>query len=333
MSVFIMLVELSLIIIVILLIWIIISYRGWKKNLLTALNENSEVVTTSQGEIEYVLKGSGPVILYLHGSPGGYDQGALDTEMWIDEGFSVLSISRPGYLRTPLSTGETFEEQADAIDALLDSLGISKVAILGASGGGPIALHFALRHPNRLSALILMAAVINEYSVDQDAMDSTLARLFLSESIADFGAWLFDVITRRWTTISLKESFKETVKLDSKERDDYVKQIMDIPEQVAWFKRFLRTTCPMTPRMIGFNNDLKLLQQVSFTSLEEIKCPTLVIHGTVDGDVSFSNAEFAASSIPNARLYKLENIGHIVWLGEHVSEMNSEIVRFARENS
>jgi len=139
--------------------------------------------------------------------------------------------------------------------------------------------------------------------VDQEAMDSTLARLFLSDSIADFGAWLYDVITRRWTSMALKEAFKETVNLESKERDEIVKQIMAIPEQVDWVKRFVRTTCPMTPRMIGFNNDLKLLQQVSFTSLEAINCPTLVIHGTVDGDVSYSNAEFAASSIPNARLH------------------------------
>jgi len=314
-----MLLELSLIFLAVLLVWIFISYKGWKRNLLTALNGNSEVAMTSLGEIEYVLTGSGPVLLMLHGSPGGYDQCTLDTEMWIDNGFSLLAVSRPGYLRTPLNTGETFEEQADAIAALLDTLGITKVAILGASGGGPIALHFALRHPDRLSGLILMAAVTNHYTVDQEAMDSLLARLFFSDSIADFGAWLYDLITRRWTTI--------------KEMDEYINQIMAIPEQVTWMKRFVRTTCPMTPRMIGLKNDLKLLQQVSFTDLGAIKCPTLVIHGTVDGDVSFSNAEFAASSIPNAKLYKLENIGHVVWLGEHVSKMNSELIRFLREYS
>ena len=327
-----MLLEISLVFAVLLIVWIFITYKRWKRSLLSALYGNSEIANTAHGEIEYILKGSGPVILFLHGSPGGYDQGAIDMEMWVDEGFSLLSISRPGYLRTPLSTGETFEEQADAIEALLDTLEISKVAILGASGGGPIAIHFALRHPDRISSLILMAAVSNEYTVDQEAMDSTLARIFFSDSIADFGAWLYDVITRRWTSMALKEAFKETVNLESKERDEIVKQIMAIPEQVDWVKRFVRTTCPMTPRMIGFNNDLKLLQQVSFTSLEAINCPTLVIHGTVDGDVSYSNAEFAASSIPNARLYSIENIGHIAWLGEHVPEMNSEIIRFLREH-
>ncbi|MHA2213477.1 MAG: alpha/beta fold hydrolase, partial [Candidatus Thorarchaeota archaeon] len=278
-------------------------------------------------------KGSGPVLLMLHGAPGGYDQGTLDTEMWIDAGFSLLAISRPGYLRTPLSTGETYEEQADAIEALLVTLDIPKVVILGASAGGPIALHFALRHPERLSGLILMAAVSNHYAVNKDQMDSLLARLFLAHSLADFGVWVYDVLTRRWTTQSIKAAFKETVTLESKALDIYIEQIMAIPEQVDWYKRFVRTTCPMSPRMIGINNDLKQLEQVSFTNLEAIKCPTLVIHGTEDGDVSFSNAEFAASSIPNAELHKYENVGHVVWLGEHVSKMNSELIGFLRRCS
>ena len=66
-----MIIELSLVLLAALVVWIYISFRGWKKNLLTSLNENSKVVTTSLGEIEYVLKGSGPVLLVLHGAPGG----------------------------------------------------------------------------------------------------------------------------------------------------------------------------------------------------------------------------------------------------------------------
>lgn len=326
-----MLVELSLVFIVVLLVWIFVSFRGWKQNLLKTLYEGSKIAITSKGEIEYSLQGRGPVLLMLHGSPGGYDQCILDADMWVKEGFSLLAVSRPGYLRTPLSTGETFEEQADAIEALLDTLDISKLAILAVSGGGPIALHFALRHPNRLLGLILMAAVSNEYSVSQEQMDSLLARLFLSGSMADFGAWIYDILTRRSTAWSLKEALKETMIIDSKERDNYVKQVMDIPKQVDWYKRFVRSACPMSPRVIGLNNDIKLLQQVSFTNLEDIKCPTLVIHGTVDGDVSYSNAKFSASSISNARLLSLENIGHVVWLGEHVSRMNSDIIEFLRE--
>ena len=160
-----MLFEISLVFLLLILIWMILTFRRWKQSLSLIQEQGSEISNTSAGEIEYALKGSGPVVLFLHGGPGGYDQGLLESEMWNEGGFSVLSISRPGYLRTPLTTGVTFEEQADAIEALLVSLGISEIVVLGASAGGPVALQLALRHPKRVKALILMAAVSKEYIV------------------------------------------------------------------------------------------------------------------------------------------------------------------------
>ena len=326
-----MLFEITLVFMLLLLVWTIVTYRRWKRSLLSVLESGSEIATTSIGEIEYVLKGIGPVLLFLHGSPGGYDQGLLEWDMWNEEGFSVLSVSRPGYLRTPLSIGPTFEEQADALEALLVSLEISEVAVLGASGGGPIALQFAIRYPERVKSLILMAAVSNEYGVREDAKDSVLGRIFLSSTVADIGAWIFDILSRRWPSLSMKMAFKQTVGLDSNNLNDYVRQVMSIPEQVLWFKRFVRTTAPMSPRMIGLNNDIEKLESISLENVESIKCPTMVVHGTVDLDVSFSNAEFSVNSIPNAKLYSIENVGHVVWLGEHVSQMNLELVEFLRE--
>lgn len=327
-----MLLELAILFTVLLFVWIIITFRRWKRILLSNLYKNSKIATTSAGEIEYALKGSGPVLLMLHGGPGGYDQGLLEQDLWINEGFSYLSISRPGYLRTPLSTGETFEQQADAIAALLDTLGISEVAILGASAGGPPAIHFTLRHPDRVKVLVLVSAVSQEYIVEEGQTDSLLGRIFVSEMMADFGVWIFDILTRRWPAFSLKTMFKEIVDLPSEEINTYVEQVMSDPEQVSWVKKFLQTTCPMSPRMAGLDNDLKQLERVSFTNLKDIRSPTLVIHGTADKDVSFANAEFSASSIPNAKLNRLEGIGHIAWLGKHVSQMNAELVDFVRKS-
>lgn len=327
-----MLFEITLVFMLLLLVWTIVTFRRWKRILLSVLESGSEIATTSVGEIEYVLKGSGPVLLLLHGGPGGYDQGLLDCDMWNEEGFSVLSVSRPGYLRTPLSIGSTFEEQADALEALLVSLGISEVAVLGASAGGPIALQFAIRYPERVKSLILMAAVSNEYSVSEDQKDSILGRIFLSNTAADVGVWIFDILSRRRPSMSMKMAFKQTVGLDSNDLNDYVKQVMSIPEQVLWFKRFIRSTCPMSPRMNGLNNDIEKLESISLENVESIRCLTMVVHGTVDLDVSFSNAEFSANSIPNAKLYSVENVGHVVWLGEHVSQMNLDLVEFLRES-
>ncbi len=323
---------LILILSIILLIWMTYSFRKWKRQLLASLKEKSSIAQTSQGSVEYALRGKGPVILVIHGAPGGYDQGLLAMEKWIEEGFSILAISRPGYLGTPLSVGETYDKQADAIAALLDSLNISKVATFGASAGGPVALNFALRHPERLWALIIIAGVSQPYEVREDQKSSILGRIMLSDSFMDIGVWLFDVVTRRWPSLSLKEMFKENVALDSKKRKSYAESVMANPEQVDWYKRFIKTTSPLSPRKEGLENDLEQLSRVSMQGLERIQCPTLVIHGTADGDVPFSDGEYVADSVPNARMYSLEDVGHIVWLGEHAEKMDQDILDFIREN-
>lgn len=328
-----MLLEISLVFALLLFVWVAVTFRRWKRTLLNSLKMGSRIAETSLGAFEYALHGEGPVLLMLHGGPGGYDQGLLDMEMWVEEGFSVLSVSRSGYLRTPISTAASFEEQADALIALLNILRIERVFVLGASAGGPVALNLALQHPERVGALILVAAVSKKYIVRESQSKSLLGRVFLSSTAADVGVWMYDILTRRWPTLSLKLMFKENVDLDSEGVNSYVKMVMAIPEQISWYKRFIRTTCPMSSRMPGLDNDLMQLERVSFTHLDSIHCPTLVIHGTADMDVSFDNGEYTAAAIPNARLLPLANVGHVVWLGDHVTRMNSEMITFLREAS
>ena len=82
---------------------------------------------TSRGNIEFIFKGNnGPVLLYIHGSPGGCDQNIEPTQK-----YRVLTPSRPGYRRTDISVGKTPEQQADSFKALLDTLEIDKVFIKG----------------------------------------------------------------------------------------------------------------------------------------------------------------------------------------------------------
>jgi pimeloyl-ACP methyl ester carboxylesterase len=71
-------------------------------------------------------------------------------------GFRVIAMSRFGYLRTPLPADASAGAQADAHACLLDALGIERVAIVAASAGAPSSMQFALRHPQRITALVLM---------------------------------------------------------------------------------------------------------------------------------------------------------------------------------
>ncbi len=322
----------SILLVMILLLWSLISFRRWKKELQDILGSNSRVITTPVGPIEYAIVGEGPVIIAIHGAPGGYDQGFFAMRDWIKEGYSILALSRPGYLRTPLDSGSSFEEQAEVVRALMDALNIQRAAIIGSSAGGPVALTFSLRYPDRVWALGLICAITLPYRAENNWLNNVVGRLFASDILLDVGVWLYDVLTRYRTSYSLKRMFKENSTLNSDQIRERVKHVLNAPQQVAWYKEFIQTACPLSLRKEGLENDMETLRHVNIPDLEKIRAPTLIIHGKIDRVLPFSHAEHAASLIPNAKLVSFENVGHVIWMGDHFEQMKREISDFLQRN-
>jgi len=117
----------------------------------------ARVVETAFGPVAYASRGTGSPVLAIHGAGGGHDQGRLLAEAFLPDGFSWIAPSRFGYPGSPMPADPSTAAQADAFAEMLDSLGIERVTLLAMSGGVPPALQFALRHPDRTQALILLS--------------------------------------------------------------------------------------------------------------------------------------------------------------------------------
>jgi len=63
---------------------------------------DARVIETDCGPIEYAQKGDGYPVLVVHGNAGGFDQGLTLANRTIDPEFQIISISRFGYLRSPM---------------------------------------------------------------------------------------------------------------------------------------------------------------------------------------------------------------------------------------
>lgn len=308
-----------------------------RKESLRKLNDGSQLAETDRGKVEYARAGDGPVVLSLHGGLGGWDQGLVIADNWLElvkHGFTVLSPSRPGYLRTPLEVGKTPEAAADAMAALLDTLNIKKVLVLGASGGGPTALQFVLRHPNYIQALVLLSTISGQHS--QPGRTRKRYGWFLFSRygswILDIGWWIIIGMVKRFPRLMIKSMFNSTTTKDFNTREE-VDYVMTHSKALAGIQGLMQTQFPLSMRKVGLDNDLETNTHLPVYPLEQITCPTLVVHGKLDGNVPFSHGEFTAGTIPNAEMYEVKSGGHLVCVGSESDQMRSTIIKFLKDNS
>jgi pimeloyl-ACP methyl ester carboxylesterase len=95
------------------------------------LARRPRVTQTTAGPVELAEAGEGPALLSVHGSGGGWEYALGQAAVFALNGFRVIAPSRPGYFGTPLATGRTYIEQADALAALLEALAVDRAAVLG----------------------------------------------------------------------------------------------------------------------------------------------------------------------------------------------------------
>ena len=312
------------------------AFHLWRRRVLAEVLGSGELAETSKGPVEYSRVGAGSVILQLHGGAAGHDQTlALSWDLH-EAGFTVLTPSRPGYVRTPLTTGATPEQAADAMAALLDVLGIERVCVMGTSGGGPTALQFALRHPSRVWGLVVQSAISQRFVEPRRSTHSLIGRVVFSRKkwLADFGAWGAHLVSRYWPGLlirSLLHASDELPRAKAKERLSYV---LRHPEQVTFFRRVAASGMPLSVRQTGLNNDLHQFANLPVYPLELVTCPTLVLHGRADGNVPLAHAEFVAGAVPNAEFFAMEDCGHFVWAGpgaaRYCDQVRSFLSRHAR---
>lgn len=294
--------------------WTAARFRRWRNQILERLRNGSSLRQTACGPIEYAMTGEGPPVVVSHGMLGGYDQGLAIAGLIGLPGFCFVAVSRPGYLRTPLQTGRTFDQQADAFAALLDSLGISRAAIIGVSAGGPAALAFARRHGDRCIGLVLMSAVTRR--LVREEVDIPRAMRLATSALADFGYWSLRRVAYWSPRISTAGMFLQ----------DEVQVLRDWSIKAPFFQ-VADIFVPLSPRRRGMFNDGIQIGSLP-DSVTPVNCPkVLIIHGTMDRLVPYDNAIAAAAAIAPAELMPIPGGGHLTAIF-HAPQIRSIIARF-----
>lgn len=294
-----------------------------RAQMIAELNAASEPVETARGPVEFARRGGPPVVLLFHGTPQGHFASTF-AEPFEAVGFGTITPSRPGYLRTPLETGPSFAAQADAAAALLDELSIDNAAVYAISGGGPSGIEFAARHPERTRALILEVAISGSYQIAA----SRLATMLLTNPAI---AWIQWQILQRLPRLAVDQFVKLESTLERADRTRVVNEILSSPKKLAFLRRLVGEMPHFDLLRSGYENDIKRFGGIEHLPLDQIRCPTLVVHGTHDGDVPFSHAERSARDIAGATLHRVEKGWHLLALSDGAEAVVDAEVRFVQE--
>jgi pimeloyl-ACP methyl ester carboxylesterase len=226
--------------------------------------------------------------LFLH-------SGISDLRSWegvleqLDSEMDVAAYDRRGFGTTSY-TAEAHDQVADLV-AVLDALGMHRAVLVGNSRGGLIALDAALTHPERVSALVLVApAVSGAPEVDGSMIDSVEAAI--------------------WETLAAAEAADA---LDA----------LNLGEIRLWLDG------PRAPegRVGGTLRDLALdMNRIAlhadspghepwtvdaWSRLAELRCPVLVVSGDLDLLHIRERCRWLASHIPGAQLRVMEGAAHL----------------------
>ncbi len=276
----------------------------------------SRTIETPCGTIEYAVAGEGAPVLVVHGAGGGYDQGMDISASLLESGFRIIAVSRFGYLRTPLPADATPAAQADVYACLLDALDIRQAVVFGASAGGPSSMQFALRHPERTTALILMVpAAYAPQPVDRVAKRMPPGTEFLIDTALkwDFLFWALMRFAPQTAMRSILGTPPELLQRASAKERAQVAVVLD-------------HVLPVSVRRRGLLNDAVICSSLPRYELEKIAAPTLIMSTADDLYQTFEGARYSAEHIPHASFIGYPSGGHM-GVG-HQKEVDTQIAAF-----
>jgi serine/threonine-protein kinase len=174
------------------------------------------------------------------------------------------------------------------LEAVVDSLSLERFPLLGLSQGGPIAIAYALRHPEKVSHLILYGSYARGLS-KRELSPNARAEVDMLLQLVKIGWGKEHAAFRQvFTTLFLPEG---------------------TPEQFRWFNELQRVSSSPenAVRMINGFYDLDVQEEA-----RKLDVPTLVFHAQGDLRIPFREGALLASLIPGARFVPLEGRNHIL---------------------
>lgn len=247
--------------------------------------------------IGYRQFGSGPPLLLIAGQSSSMVEWGPFLPRRLSEHFRVTMFDNRGvgHSTDQPTRPLTIELMADDSAHLLDALGVNKAIVVGWSTGGEIALSMAVRHPNKVRALVLSGATAGGPTAIQPSPKTEAS--FRSRGLSGAVGLLDSLFPASAHAAALT----------------YLAGLLAIPPE----KVSRQISSRQAQAEIHFAHT-----NTTYNALPRIKVPVLVTNGALDQLVPPANARLIAARIPHARLEIFAGAAHMM--------MFQDLDRFAR---
>lgn len=237
-----------------------------------------------------------PVAFLIHGGPGADHTSFKPTFSALSRKLQLVYFDHRGQGRSARGSKETYtlDNNVEDMEALRQHLGLEKIVVIGSSYGGMVALTYAVRYPQNVSHLIVIATAAHSGFLER--AKEILASKGTEEQKAS--------VQRLWdgnfeNEEQLRQYFQVLGPMYSLRYDP-------IKSGIAWSRNILSIDA-INVAFGGFLRTYNILDQ-----LHKITAPTLVIAGRYDWICAPEFSEEIAQAIPNADLRIFENSSHLI---------------------
>ena len=225
---------------------------------------------------------------------------------WIrffSDNFHYIRYDERGCGMTDLNIGElSLERWVEDLEAVVEAADPQEpFALLGMSQGGPICVAYAVKHPERVSHLLLYGAYARGVFRRGDPKQESFYRA------------ITDLVRVGWGNHN--PAFRQVF------TSRFIPEGTD--EQLGWFNDLCRKT--LTPELAARLLESRAMLDVT-PLLGEVRMPTLVLHARRDAIAPIAEGHILAAGIPGAQFVELDSMNHILLENEPAWERFCEVV-------
>jgi len=261
--------------------------------------------------LEYVQVGpaDGTPILFLHGIIDSNRFPAAVIDQLYDRSIRLIVPTRPNYGGSDpyVSDENGLAECADDICALLNYLGIERLALIGHMAGTVYGIALASRHPDRISSILSIAGAVPMVHRSQFSAMSTGHRI--AGLTARYAPLLLPVLVRGGIQLIRRGEQENMLNLLFKDAplDLAIAQNAEIKELM--FDRFDFVT---RQGHQAFASDLKIVSSDWSHLMEQMRCPLSIVHGSHDQVVLLGGVQAFAAHYSHCELHVSVHSGQLV---------------------